>query len=497
MSLEESTSRRDNSFITEKFSLLGGNIAINRLRRGVSETINSLLRLIGLKNRTNHRVNNILDDVEIKLPMAQNLDFVVCPPGEGERREKGIEQGRNIFTQDSKDQERIEWAFEVSKELDFAFDSEQHFFVSAEQQKNNLGRYHVIILPSFGQVLLVADEYANATYICPEDNWEKYAKMTKGEIRAIAENWEKYPEDSNNPRIKPFIAQGRKNREEWQEALMSELTINNLPKSYNITPDQRSIISFTADDPIPVNYSFLLAEREDVLEFARVELAKYGYVDRLTLRLANPHEFTKKKFGRFGSGIRLYHLITGNTTKIVTKKQIIEIADKIGFPPIKCELYRDILAEQGFSDREALVTADTRDVEAIESFGPFGKIHSFYTFVVGKAKQGKRDLTKARLIEIADAVEFSPISKVRYQEILKENGYSDRESLTKASPKGFVAKTYAGFGKGIKFLNFVTGGTRKSIVRADLEKLASIVFGSDDEISSKPPQDSEISESTD
>ena len=402
---------------------------------------------------------------ELTFPSPQLLDFVVCPPGEGEKIPERNPPTSGVV-EISEDQPRIRWALEQALELDDKFSAEEDFFVSKESPGSDT-RYHVIDLQGWEMVIFVANTPDSATYIVPREGWEDLAQKDRTELRTMASEWTKFlkcPKGVPPVRVKRI-------RNSWKKGAggrqfdTEEIWKGKLDRA--LSSDSTNI------KPLRINFNSVpLPEK---LDLARKALALHGFTDRVSLEMAYTNPFADLEFEGFGKGYAFCFVLLGRKVEGITEAVLSELADALGFPtrhsPELMAEYKSALASAGYTDRFLLETAVAKTVGAA-IFGKFGNGKTFYRYVTGDTSEMR--ILEERHLKIFADILFSEIPRqVMARKLLADAGFPDRESLLIAGPKKFADTVFPGNQKGAAFYHWFLEKTSKGIERREqLEEIA-------------------------
>ena len=209
------------------------------------------------------------------------------------------------------------------------------------------------------------------------------------------------------------------------------------------------------------------------LENAKVELAKHGIVNRISLMEVGSMNFRKLDFGVFGKGTAFTNFLLPNySIKRVTLDFLENIAGKLGWEDqLTLELAKVELAKHGIVNRISLMEVGSMNFKKLD-FGVFGKGTAFTSFLLPDHSIKKvtfNDLENiAEKLGWNDSVKTLENAKVE----LAKHGIVNRISLMKVGSNEFRMLDFGAFGKAKAFTNFLL--PNYSIKNVNLETLKNI-----------------------
>lgn len=206
-------------------------------------------------------------------------------------------------------------------------------------------------------------------------------------------------------------------------------------------------------------------------------LLRHGYGDRRSLARVNIDVFRQTDFHPFGKGYSFFSEITGRTGSLLSKKNILEIADTLELPELSEERKKElslVLKIAGFPDARSIKSIG-QSVFTEKEFSTYGKGRAFLAEVTGKKYQTISSKDLEEMIKILDLPLLTEEGKHEIRSILANAGFTDRRSLEIVSVYLFQRIDFKPYGKFFALYTQITGEKCRNLHRKQLMEVADLL----------------------
>ena len=214
-------------------------------------------------------------------------------------------------------------------------------------------------------------------------------------------------------------------------------------------------------------------DRVKTLENLKIEFAKHGITDRVSLISLGPTKFIEKDFGVFGKGSSCAGWILDKTLRSHVRSSDLEaIAQRLGWNDrVKTlENLKIEFAKHGITDRVSLISLGPTKFKST-NFGLFGKGVTVASFIL--KKNIGANITLEILEEISLKLSWKDsLDRKRVKLEFSKHGIVSRNSLLSVGSRKFISKEFGPFGKGTKCASWVLGSTVTCVTNQTLIEIA-------------------------
>jgi len=169
----------------------------------------------------------------------------------------------------------------------------------------------------------------------------------------------------------------------------------------------------------------------------------------------------------------------------ITPADLERIAAALDLPDLSEESkkgFSEALILHGITDKSGLLNkGSTWFIET--DFSPYGKGRSFAKAILGESFAHIFAADLERIAAALDLPDLSEESKKGFSEALTLHGITDGSRLLNKGIPWFIEADFFPYGKGKSFARAVLGDVFKHISISDFERIADVLFPSDDPVS--------------